>query len=458
MLKTATASDLFRFFSFFFLCPIQEQKSDSEPPSPPAQPSTCCSYGALKSILGIVATAVLLLGVSRTVMLVVLTYHLHDINSTQINSSHCAEIAAELDHNSTYYQATDLLYVFYSFLNWLEYATLAHGVYNLLVKTSNTTEQTGRAASSNPDPRADLENAIHSDVNQRPSLYPRTDLKNLFKKVRENKEKHYKVLLGTPLAIVFIIIYTLASLAIPIVGIIRAYTANKCYTDHKEQQIILTSHLAYQSLTIVAHIVNVTIRGAMIIVVLEVRAIWFNKHRIDNVADKLPNTTDARYCKCIISYEKRVSKLKPLLRVFQTWFVFQWFHYFFQAVTNLTRFLLPILTGISHPELIITYRGIYTVYDILAFAIPHVCGLKMNAYHEKYLRDERKRLLDAAPSEEFVKAYSLKVEKKKVRGICAWDTNDRHKNTTRQSRLHHGNFLNNFDTNNNIYTGKLQSI
>ena len=343
-------------------------------------------------------------------MLVVLTYHLYDINSTQINSSDCAEIAAESNHNSTYYQVTDMLYVFYSFLNWLECATLAHGVYKLLVKTSNTMEQTGRAASSNPDPRADLENAIHSDVNQRPSLYPRTDLKNLFKKVRENKEKHYKVLLGTPLAIVFIIIYTLASLAIPIVGIIQA---NKCYTDRKEQQIILTSYLAYQSLTIVAHIVNVTIRGAMIIAVLEVRAIWFNKHRIDNVADKLPNTTDARYCKCIISYEKRVSKLKPLLRVFQTWFVFQWFHCFFQAVTNFTRFLLPILMGISHPELTKTYRGIYTVYDILAFAIPHVCGLKMNAYHEKYLRDERKRLLDAAPSEEFVKAYSLKVEKNK---------------------------------------------
>ena len=231
--------------------------------------------------------------------------------------------------------------------------------------------------------------------------------------------------MGTPLAIVFITIYALASLAIPIVGIIHAYTADKCYTDCKEQHIILTFHLTYQSLTIVAHIVNVTIRIAMVIAVLEVRAIWFNKHRIDDVANKPPNTIDTkhykcidtRYCKCIISYEKRVTKIKRLLRVFQTWFVFQWFHCFFQAVTNLTRFLLPILTGISHPELIVTYRGIYTVYDILAFAIPHVCGLKMNTYHEKYLKDERKKLLAAATSKEFVKeyvkAYSLKVEKNK---------------------------------------------
>ena len=91
------------------------------------------------------ATAVLLLGVSRTTMLVVLTYelpHSCDINSTQINSSDCAEIAAESRHKSRYYQVTDLSHVFYSFLNWLEYAILAHGLYNLLVKTSNSMVKT----------------------------------------------------------------------------------------------------------------------------------------------------------------------------------------------------------------------------------------------------------------------------------------------------------------------------
>ena len=393
----------------------------SSPPPPPQTHTHYCSYRALKRIVGIMVTVVLLLlGVSRTAMLVVLTYELPrscEMNSTQINSSDCAEIVAESDHKSTYYQVTDLLYVFYSSLNWFEYVILVHGVYNLLVKTSNTTKQTGEATSSNPDPGAELKNAIHFDVNQRPSLYPRTDLKKLLEKVGENKGKHYKVWLGTPLAMVIITIYILAALVTPIVGITHAYTADKCYTDCKEQQIILTSHLAYQSLTIVAHIVNVTIRIAMVIAVLEVRAIWFNEHRIDDVAKEQPDTI-TRYCKCIIRYEKRVTKLKRLLRVFQTWFVFQWFHCFFQAVTNLTQFLLPILTGISHPELIITYRGIYAVYDILAFAIPHVCGLKMNTYHEKYLRDEKKRLLlTVVPSkkysEEYAKAYSLKVEKNK---------------------------------------------
>ena len=360
------------------------------------------------------ATAVLLLGVSRTAMLFVLTYELPrscEMNSTQMNSSDCAEIAAESDHKSRYYQVTDLLYVFYSSLNWVEYAILAHGLYNLLTKTSNAMVKPGEeAAFPNPALRADLRDAY---LNQRPSLHPRADLKKLFIKVRENKGKHYKVWLGAPLVAVFVTIYILASLATPVVGIIHAYTANECYLDCKEQQIILTSHLTYQSLTIVAHIVNVTIRAAMIIAVLEVRAIWFNKHRIDNIADRLLDNTDTRHYQCIISYEKRVTKVKRLLRVFQTWFVVQWFHCFFQAVTNLTRVLLPVTTGTNHSELIATYRGIYAVYDILAFAIPHVCGLKMNTYHEQYLKHERKKLLEAAPPEEYVKVYSMKIEKNK---------------------------------------------
>ena len=375
---------------------------------------TChCSYRAPKSIVGIVATAVLLLGVSRTTMLVVLTYELPrscEMNSTQMNSSHCAEIAAESNHKSRYYQVTDLLYIFYSFLNCLEYAILAHGLYNLLVKTSNAMVKP-REEAAFPNPvltSTDSKKAVHSALKRRPSLHPEDDLKNLLRKVRENKEKHYKVWLGAPLATFFITVYILASLATPVVGIVHAYTANECYPDCKEQQIILTSHLTYHSLTIVAHIVNVTIRAAMILAVLEVRAIWFTKH------ERLPDNTDTRHYQCIISYEKRVTKVKRLLRVFQTWFVFQWFHYFFQAVTNLTRVLLPVTTGINHSELIIAYRGVYAVYDILAFAIPHVCGLKMNTYHAKYLIDERQKLLlKAASTEEYVKVYSMKIEKNK---------------------------------------------
>ena len=51
-------------------------------------------------------------------------------------------------------------------------------------------------------------------------------------------------------------------------------------------------------------------------------------------------------------------------------------------------------------------------YDFLCFSIPHVHGLKMNSYHQKHLKDERKKQLVTAESKlEHVKTYSLKREK-----------------------------------------------
>ena len=163
----------------------------------------------------------------------------------------------------------------------------------------------------------------------------------------------------------------------------------------------------------------------MIFTVLEVRAIWFhtdmdetilqNDDRIDDIVDSTLSEVEKavvfRYYKSVKQYEKRVDKIKPLLGVFQTWFVFQWFQYFFQAITNLTRTLSPWITGAYQPYLITVYYGIFTFHDFLAFAIPHVCGLKINAYHEQYLRDERNKLLKSKLG--YVKAYSMKIEKSK---------------------------------------------
>ena len=94
----------------------------------------------------------------------------------------------------------------------------------------------------------------------------------------------------------------------------------------------------------------------------------------------------------------------------------QWFHYYFEALADLTRILHPLITGVSHPEITIAYRGIYVVYDILAFSIPHACGLRMNSYHQKYLNEQRKERLDTAEKEQgsklqYAMAYLLQIEK-----------------------------------------------
>lgn len=72
-------------------------------------------------------------------------------------------------------------------------------------------------------------------------------------------------------------------------------------------------------------------------------------------------------------------------------------------------------TSVDHRNVsTMAYHGVLTVNDILAFSIPHVWCLKINAYHIEYLRDERNNLLKEARSKlEYVKAYSLQIGKSK---------------------------------------------
>ena len=271
---------------------------NSESPSLPIQPSTnqqpdspktefqlapqiaLQSRKALKCKVIIVAAFLFaeFLAVLRTTMLIILTYTLPRscaTNGTQINSSDCALRAAESENGSVYFHVIGFLYVTFSFMNLPKYAVLAHGLYKLLVKTSN---------------------AIHH-TNQHPELEPEADLKKLFEELCSKKFKHYKAWLGILLALIFIFIFALISLAAPAVGIIHAFIDNKRYPDCKEQQLILIFRMIYHSLNFLLHLLSPIIVAGMVITVLEVKAIWFNdknpkSQRIYNTADELKDRID----------------------------------------------------------------------------------------------------------------------------------------------------------------------
>ena len=234
----------------------------------------------------------------------------------------------------------------------------------------------------------------------------------------ENNQPNRNVLVGKCTAGIFLSIFALTSFATIVIGFIRA---DELKTIDCREQMVWGFRLAYQILSIPAHAASPIIRLAMVYTVFQVRAIWFiaktepqttqsiTKYNIDREDEK---RAISRYFDCVKKYEERVTKIKPFLQVFQAWFVFQWLHYFFQAITNFTRTLYPWITEMNQQEFMTVYYGIYTVYDTLAFGIPHVCGIKINAYHEQYLRNERKKLLNKAQSKlEYVKAHSMKIEK-----------------------------------------------
>ena len=353
----------------------------------------------------------LLSAVTQTSLLLALTYAIPPrtcetkINSTKINSTNCTEIAAEFENNSVtesdnnfvYFRVIEVLRIVYSFMTLPEYVVLVHGLYKLLIKTSNPMH----------------ESKTH------PRLEPCVYLSKLFEDLRNKGLKHCRARIGTLLALVLIIIiFTPLSLATPIMDIRYACMVNDCC---KEQQLFFKLSVAYESVHLLVHLLSPFIVGGMVVTVLEVKTIWWldivmEDKKKDNIAESTLGVDEQaairEYYKCVTEYKQRIAKIKPLFRVFQTWFVFQWFHYFFQTVTDFTQTIHQWITGTNHPALRIAYRAVHTAFDVLAFAIPHVCGLKLNACHQEYLRHARKKQLEAAQSKlGYVKAYSLTIEK-----------------------------------------------
>ena len=308
-------------------------------------------------------------------MLCVLTWlpPSNETNMTQINASECP---AELDNQSRYVRVTNLLYVIYLLLSCPKYIALGVGLFCFRLKTPTS----------------------------KPSA---------------NSESNWKVRVGICLAGLFLTFFAFTSFLTITLGIVDVHMTANC-----TEEMVREFRLAYQFLSIPAHIASPIIRVAMVLTVFKVRAIWFNEKTVSQGTKQITkyssDTNDdeknaiSRHFECVEKYEERVDQIKPFLQVFQTWFVFQWLHYFFQALINFTRTLHPWITGIHRPELTTAYYGIYTVYGILAFSIPHVCGLKINAYHQQYLREERNELLNKAGTKlQRVKAYLMKIEKNK---------------------------------------------
>ena len=346
------------------------------------------------------AAVVLLLAVTQTSLLLAQTYALPHTCELKMNSSDCREIKAEIENTSIYSQVIGLLRIIFSFMTFPEYAVLVHGLYKLLIKTSNVVHKSSK----------------------HPILKPIVYLRKLFRDLRGKKEKHYcRTWIGILLGLVFIVIFTLCSLVPHFLDIRHAINVNNCC---KEQPLVLI--LFYEFVHLINHILSPVIVAGMVVTVLAVKAIWFHidmtkadktePERENDIANSTltvkEKTAIEEHYKCVTEYKQRIAKIKPLFRVFQTWFVFQWFHYFFQTVTDFTQTIHQWITGTHHPSLLITYRGIHTAFDILAFGIPHVCGLKLNDYHQQYLRDVKRKQLKGAESKlQYVKAYSLTIEK-----------------------------------------------
>jgi len=109
-----------------------------------------------------------------------------------------------------------------------------------------------------------------------PSLHPRVYLCKLFKHLREKKQERYKAWLGVFLALIFILIFALASQPSPAMDITHAFLKIKCYQDCKEWQMRIIILVIHDFLHYIIHTLNPIIVGAMVVTVLVIKAIWFD--------------------------------------------------------------------------------------------------------------------------------------------------------------------------------------
>ena len=341
------------------------------------------------------------LAVARTILLILETYILphsscetNNISTNCINFLVSTAIQAESNDSGNYFQVTNVLYIIHSFLHWPDYAFLAYGFYKLLIEYS-TWEKTFRQK---------FKTALLEE------LYGNSDSYEKCKRI---------------LSLLVIIALLLISLTPPFIAISQAIIDNEHYTNCTTT---LAIQCTYQIFTILTHISStLIIRGAMVVTTFAVKAVWFNiamdvntRLQVHRGGARIPEDEErasSEYYKCVVDYEKRRDKNTPILYVFQAWFVIQWFIYYFQCLVDFTRTVYPLIKKTSCANLTMAYRGSYTAYDLFSFAIPHVCGLKMNNDHQKYLKEKRKEQLDTARSKEhgsqvqYTKAYSLRIEK-----------------------------------------------
>ncbi len=341
-----------------------------------------------------------LLGVVRTSFLIIrkatygLDWSMCEVEADGPNTT-VQEEPVDSSDEKPYFFMVDLLAVFHSLLHWPEYAFLAYGTYQLVQAVRK------------------WDAASRIKIRKQMTAF-------LFKCNGSN-------IVSAAVILIFIVI----SLVIPILSIADAHEQSKAYPNCSRQSAQLKIHYFYHFLSLLAHFVSPGLRIYMAVMVPAIKAIWVyeikkEKTAIRTSSDNSTTTAaddwkaaSAKHYASVIDYEQRQGKIISVLRVFETWFVFQWFIYYFGFLVQLSRFLRPWIGGGLTFDLSHIRRLLYAVYDFLAFAIPHVSGLKMNRNHQAYLSRLRKEQLNDARNKEngTIVRYSiaslLPIEKRK---------------------------------------------
>ena len=153
----------------------------------------------------------------------------------------------------------------------------------------------------------------------------------------------------------------------------------------------------YFVFTLLAHCFSFAIRLSMILITAELYHNWdYNKLQQPQQQD--PRKYFNEKLKALVTgYAKRGNDAK-ILRIYKSWFIFEWAIYFIVIAAVLANVVQPRLkkdytNHDTYHVILFLYYMINGVYYIAMFVTPYGCGIIANSRHKRYVKKVRKELL-----------------------------------------------------------------
>lgn len=325
-----------------------------------------------------------------TIGVTIFAFHEHRCNNNTV-TVHILNLNEEIIKSTyqRYYRFSQLLFSFLSILHWFEYAYLFYGIFRFLYTTNKVKDESSQNdLGYNCIPLIlSYKSGIAWERKPNPCAA---------------QKKFLKTKLQSVITVFFVLFFLGCSVTPPITSMIRASRNigknDNCLYKH------VVINFTYHTLTIAARIIAVLVRVIFILAAAICGTIWLKQPPKENRGSS-PQTSATcscskdrqaavnRFYKIMIDYEERKELVKPIYKIFRSWFVFQWVHYTFELSHDLVYLLRPWIwdetTSVINLDMFLIQHLSICLYDVLAILTSYLPALKMNAYMRRYVHRQQ---------------------------------------------------------------------
>ena len=204
-----------------------------------------------------------------------------------------------------------------------------------------------------------------------------------------------------------VMIFMGIGICLPPICIVRLYIDEGTSTEHCSQELDMIArfltHIFHFS-SFFTNTIVVLVRLLMIFFTVMIGVMWrrvkptgtpvfeYNPCEVTDVSTAVAEVCK-RHTNYMHEYALITEKAAPIYRIFSSFFVLQWIIHLFGLFSHIAHLLRPWIRHgqVQNANMLIVTQQIdqfcYIVFHGLALLITHICGLKMNAYMRRYIRE-----------------------------------------------------------------------